>query len=161
MKVHPIVVDPYDPSVGMLVPLLTQRILAFSREHVAEVQPEQTARVFMSRLMVLDPALRMVAFIAEDGRMVGHAVATIETDGDCTWAFVWQVHLDSSINAENAVPQALDLLVEWTHEYSQRVLLSQGKSPISQILMATHRDDRAFQKKYGFEQLRKVMIKRI
>lgn len=161
-KVYPVVIEPYDPALGMLVPLVTQRIINFSQAHVPEVSAQETARVFLSRAMVLDPTIRLVAFVQDGGKCVGHAVATIETlDGTTTVAHVWQVHIDQAVDSEEAVPQALDLLIQWAREYSEQVLVPRGKAPISKVKIETSRDAKGYIKKYGFERLRQVLIKTI
>ena len=162
MKVVPVVIDPYDPATSLLIPLVTQQIIRFAEEHVPEVSPRETARVFMSRLMVADPNIKVCAFVADGGKCVGHAIATIEClDSLTTLAHIWQVHVDPSVNSEDAVPRALDLLIEWAREYSEKVLLPQGRPPISKVKMETSRDDRAYVRKYGFEKLRHIMIRSI
>lgn len=147
--------DPYDPVTGMLIPFVTQRILQFAREYSEEMDPEQTARVIMSRLWTRDPTIAILAFVQGRSKLVGHAVATVESDGVNSWVFVSQVKVDGNVG--DAVLRAIEVADQWAQAYSSRYLEPNGQRPITRMTMATHRSDRAWIKRCGFETERSVM----
>lgn len=144
-----VLVDPYDPVTGLLVPAVAQRILAFSREHFCELDPEMYARNIMGRLWARDPRVAVGALVeAATSKVVGHAVATIEEDGRNRWVFISQCKADGNVG--DAVKRAILLADQWGR--------AQGAT---QMVMSTPRADAAWKRKYGFDTMRHLMIRKL
>lgn len=141
-------VDPYHPVVGLLVPEISRRVQEFARTYVCELNPEQLARSIMSRLWLLDPAQAILAFVDEQGHVVGHSVATIESDGVARWVFVSQTRVDGDVG--DAVGRAIEMADSWGQSVGA-----------TKLVMATHRSDTPWSKKYGFKIHRHLMVRDI
>lgn len=148
MAVSLIIVDPYDPVSGLLVPLIAQRMLEQARLHAQELDPEQLVKSTMTRLWQKDPTLAILAFVDEKGVCVGHCVATIETDGTNKWIFVSQVKADGNVG--DAVARAIEVADKWGNENGCKIML-----------MATGRSEKAWERKYGFKLSRRIMDRQI
>ena len=147
-------VDPYHPVTGLLVPFLCRRIMDMAASRQEERDPQQFTRDIMSRLWAQDPSLGVLAMLDEKGRLVGHAVATIETDGKNHWLFVQQTKADGDVG--DAVDRAMGEAKGWAAQVSER-LVTAGFRPITKGLMVTTRSDAAWQRRHKLKAIRHVM----
>ena len=141
-------VDPLNGPTAMLLPFIAQRIFSMAQERMSELDPERFTRSLLARLWASDQSVLVLAFIEPSGKLVGHVVAECCTDGVKRWLFVSQTKADGNVG--DAVRRALTILDEW------------GKSLNATIMtMATHRSDAAWQRKYGLETHRQVLMREI
>ncbi len=132
----------------MLLPFIAQRIFSMAQERMSELDPERFTRSLLARLWASDQSVLVLAFIEPSGKLVGHVVAECCTDGVKRWLFVSQTKADGNVG--DAVRRALTILDEW------------GKSLNATLMtMATHRSDAAWQRKYGLETHRQVLMREI
>jgi len=141
-------VDPLNGPTAMLLPFIAQRIFSMAQERMSELDPERFTRSLLARLWSSDQSILVLAFIEPSGKLVGHVVAECCTDGVKRWLFVSQTKADGNVG--DAVRRALTMLDEW------------GKSlSATMMTMATHRSDAAWQRKYGLETHRQVLMREI
>ena len=141
-------VDPLNGPTAMLLPFIAQRIFSMAQERMSELDPERFTRSLLARLWASDQSVLVLAFIEPSGKLVGHVVAECCTDGVKRWLFVSQTKADGNVG--DAVRRALTMLDEW------------GKSlSATMMTMATHRSDAAWQRKYGLETHRQVLMREI
>ena len=159
-KARVVPLDPYDGKTGVLVPFVLDRIRKMAATHNCEVDPDQAMVGIGSRVYNQDPSIKLIAFLDERSKLVGHAVVSIETDGVRHWVFVSQTGMDPG-DWGNSVLKAMEWTDQWAQEFSDKYLLPRKKEPIREMLMATRRDDRAWQRRFGFQFLRYVMIREI
>lgn len=146
-----IVVLPVDPLHGptaMLLPFIAQRVFGMASDRQAELDPERFTRNLMTRLWAGDPNVLVLAFLEPSGKLVGHVVAELCTDGTRRWIFVAQTKADGNVG--DAVRRALTMLDEWGARHKATVMN-----------MATHRDDAAWSRKYGLEKSRSIYTRAI
>lgn len=148
MAVSVVRVDPYDPVTGLLVPIISQRMLEMARLHCTELDPEQLVKSTMVKLWARDPAIGVLAFVDEKGVCVGHCIASMETDGRNRWVFVSQVKADGNVG--DAVARAIEVADQWGRD-----------NGATMMLMATGRSEKAWERKYGFKLSRRVMDRKI
>lgn len=146
--VHVLSVDPYDKVLGLLVPAIVQRILEFARVGLSELDPMMVASSYMSRLFMRDPNVDVLAFVEPNGKVVGHAIGTLETDGTNKWVFVQQCRADGNVG--DAVQRAIAYADEWGRQRGATAML-----------FATNRADSSWKRKYGFETVRHVMYREL
>lgn len=151
---------PYDGKTGLLIPFVLERIRTMARDRNGEMDPDQMVANIGRRVYGGDPSIALLGFLDEKSNLVGHAVASMETDGIETWVFISQVGMDPG-NWGDAVIHAMETADRWAVWYSQEYLVPRGLKPISKMLMATHRDDKAWQRKYKFETHRVLMMREI
>ncbi len=106
-EVQIIQVDPFHPQMGLLFPFILQRILAFSRVHFGEIDPLLQARDFAMRACGGDPNFLLLAFVAPDGKLVGHAVCIMSETYGKRWLFVTQSAVDEP--AGDLIPRAINV----------------------------------------------------
>lgn len=141
-------VDPLNGPTAMLLPFIAHRIFAMASERMQELDPERFTRALMARLWGQDPAVLLLAMLEPTGKLVGHVTAEICTDGVKRWVFVHQTKADGNVG--DAVRRAMLILDEW------------GKSREAKVMtIATHRSDAAWQRKYGLEPHRQVLMREI
>lgn len=137
-------VDPMHSVTGMLIPAISQRIFAFASERVSELDPTVQTRQLMARLYAGDQRLLILGMITTQGSLVGHLVAEILNDGyKNIWVMV--LHCKADGNVGDAVKRARDYCDGWAKERGATFML-----------MATHRSDMAWDRKWGFETIRYV-----
>lgn len=142
----PSYVLPYDPLTvyGALGPKLTERVLDMAREY----DDEEAARFFtqqvMGRATAGDPSVRLLLVLNDDGQLVGHAVATLESFGPKQWVFAWQCKVDGK--QPGAVEGVIIHLKEWGLKHGA------GK-----LEMATQRNEAAWQRSYGLSKHRSIL----
>lgn len=155
-KATPVILDPYDGKTGLLLPFLLERVRDMAREHQPETDPTQVMANIGSRVYNGDSRIKVLAFVDDRGKLVGHAVAMIETDGRNHWLFVHQLRMDPG-EWGDVVTRATKLAESWAQEYSEKALAPRGLPPITLMVMATHRDDKAWHRKHGWATFRHVM----
>lgn len=139
-----VIVDPYDKGSSLLVPFVTQRMLAFAQDFIQETDGRAFVRGILSRLYAGDPRVRVIAFVKDSMTVVGHGVATIESDGVNAWVFVSQLKADDNVG--NALDEALDMAKAWGVQFGA-----------TRLQMSTGRNERAWEKRLGFRTVRRVM----
>ena len=147
-KVHVVVVDPYDARAGLLVPAVTQRIRAFCAQYMDEVDPDAFTRATMVQLWAQNPRLAIVALVNDEGKVVGHAVASIEESGEKVRVFISQCQADGNVG--DAVKRAIALADAWGRKHGA-----------THMAMSTQRDDGAWERRYGFKTQRHLMVRMI
>lgn len=141
-------VDPLNGPTAMLLPFIAQRVFNMAQERMQELDPERFTRSLMARLWAGDPGALILAFIEPSGKLVGHVTAEFCTDGVKKWIFVHQTKADGNVG--DAVRRALTMLDEWARHLGATMMT-----------MATHRSDAAWQRKYGLETHRQVLMREI
>jgi hypothetical protein len=135
-----------------------ERVRKMARERAQELDADQATMNVGARFYSKDPSLLLLAFLDEKTQLVGHGVATVESDGTNSWVFVSQVNMDPG-DWGDAVVQAMEVADRWAQTFSERILVPRGQKPIEKMLMATHREERGWIKKYKFESHRTIMIR--
>lgn len=141
-------VDPLTEPCGMLMPFITQRIYAMAEERASEMDPGQFTRSWMARLWARDPSIAVLIFLEPTGKLVGHVLAELCGDGVKKWVFVSQCKADGNVG--DAVKRAMVIGDEWG-----------AQRGATTMTMATHRSDAAWQRKYGLESHRQVLLREI
>lgn len=138
-------VDPFDIKLGgLLFPFVLQRIIEFSKTHYTGFDPMRQARELAARACAGDPSLLLLAFVAPDGRLIGHAVSTISESYGTRWLFVIQSKVDEP--AGDVISRATSLGKSW------------GKARGAELIVfETRRSDSAWAKAYGFKTMRHLM----
>ena len=113
-------VDPFHPVLGQLFPLVLYRIREFTKVHFPEIPEDSTAREFGARLVAGDPNVLLTAFVAPEGKLVGHGVAHIQVAFGKKWVIVTQCRVDEP--AGDLIPRAL----EYAREYGKRLGAEHG-----------------------------------
>ena len=137
-------VDPFHQTTGLLFPAILQRILGFSNTHYSEINPLAQARDIGMRACMGDPNLLLLAFLAPEGRMIGHAVSTVQETYGRRWLFVTQCKVDES--AGDVVQRAIQMGEEFGRAHGADILIFE-----------TRRSDSAWAKAYGFKTMRHLM----
>lgn len=142
-------VDPLNGPTALNLPFLAQRIYAMAQERMAEADPERFTRSVLTRLWAGDQGLLLLMFLdPQNGKILGHVVAELCTDGVKRWVFVHQTKADGNVG--DAVKRAIGILDEWGTALKATMMT-----------MATHRNDAAWQRKYGLETHRQVLMREI
>ncbi len=141
-------IDPYDRITGLLVPYVTQRIIEMAGVVSPELEPSQVALAYMSRLFNRDPNVGVIALVETNGKVVGHAVASLESDGVKKWVHVGQCRADGNVG--DAIKRAVEYADEW------------GKARgATHMTMSTSRVDTGWKRKFNFDVVRHLMIRDI
>lgn len=140
--------DPLHPVYSLFAASVAKRLLAFSEENFDEGEPKLFVQQILARLTAGDPGVRLLLAVNPDTMEVtGHCLATYEKHGAKSWIFVWQAKLDRKTEAGH---EMLAHLKDW------------GRSlGASNLIMCTHRSERAWEKKYGFTSKRVLMTQPI
>lgn len=156
MNIHLIRLDPYDPNLGVLVPIVAKRVMEFAREHSKEMDSLRVAQGIMVPLWSRDPMTVVLAMVnAETGVVVGHAVIQIATDGTQHWVTIPQTQADGAVG--DAVKRSIEWAESWVKREVNPLLTQNGRSPITQMVMVTGRNEKAWERTYGFKVQRRVM----
>jgi len=144
-------VDPLNGPTAMLLPFIAQRIFNMAQERMQELDPERFTRVLMANLWGANPGLLVLALLEPSGKLVGHVTAEYGTDGVKKWIYCAQCKADGNVG--DAVRRALQMIEAWAESL---VNVQPAGVPVTRLTMATHRDDDAWRRKYGFEKDRSV-----
>ena len=155
VNIHLIRLDPYDPHLGLLVPIVSQRIMEFAREHSKELDPHLVAQAAMVPLWNRDPFTLVLAMVNVEGTVVGHAVGAINSDGVNYWLAVSQTQADGAVG--DAVKRSVDYAKKWVESEVNPRLLAQMKNPVTHMVLITGRNEKAWERAYGFKLMRRVM----
>ena len=140
-------VDPFDLTTGLLVPQVAQRIRQFALDNYTEADPQFFASTIMARLFAGDPNVVVVALLEPTtAKVVGHGVATIETEGRRKWVFISQCKADGNVG--DAIKRGIVWADQWGRERGA-----------THMVMATPRSDTAWRRRYGFDVMRHLMIR--
>ncbi len=150
-------VDPLNGPTAMLLPFIAQRIYNMASERMVEVDPTRFTRAILARLWAGDPAVVILAMLEPTGKLVGHLCAELCTDSVKKWVFVHQTKADGNVG--DAVKRAIVLLDQWAA--SLKDTTAPGGVPVTLMTMATHRNDAAWQRKYGLETHRQVLMREV
>lgn len=157
MNIHLVRLDPYDPNLGVLVPIVAKRIVEFSREHTKEMDSILVAQAVMVPLWNRDPFILVLAMVNTEGLVVGHAVGAINTDGVNHWLTVSQTQADGAVG--DAVKRAITYAQEWVEKDVNPRLRERGQHPVTQMVMVTGKNEKAWERTYGFRVQRRVMVR--
>lgn len=141
-------VDPLTNPGSMLLPFIAQRIFQMAEERSTETDASQTTRSFLARLWAGDPKTIVLMFLEPNGKLVGHVTAEICSDGVKTWVFCAQCKADGNVG--DAVKRAILLIDAWAAKFGA-----------TNMTIATHRNDAAWQRKYGLENQRSVLLREV
>ena len=130
-------IQPLHPKLGKLVPFVAQRILDLASQVQPQFDPVVLTQAYLSRLYAGDATVAILAFVEDNGALVGHALAELQTDGIRRWVTVHQMKQDGNVG--DAVQRALGELSSWGRAYGADVL---------EVVMS--RDDQKWREKYGF-----------
>jgi hypothetical protein len=150
-------VDPLNGPTAMLLPFISQRIYNMASERMAELDPRRFTQALMARLWAGDPAVLILAMLEPSGKLVGHLTAELCTDSVKKWIFVHQTKADGNVG--DAVKRAITMLDQWAATLKDTT--APGGVPVSLMTMATHRNDAAWQRKYGLETHRQVLMREV
>lgn len=157
--VHLIKLDPYDPHLGVLVPIVAKRITEFAREHMQELDPLGVTQSVMVPLWARDPSVLVLAMVNVEGSVVGHACVSINTDGVNHWVMVSQTQADGAVG--DAVKRAIEYTHAWVRDEVNPRLMALGRNPVTHMVMVTGRNEKAWERAYGFKLERRVMSREI
>lgn len=150
-------VDPLNGPTAMLLPFIAQRIFNMASERMTEVDPGRFTRAILARLWGGDHTVLVLAMLEPTGKLVGHVCAEFCTDGVKKWVFVHQTKADGNVG--DAVKRAIVILDQWAGTLTNSTA-PQGV-PVTLMTMATHRNDAAWQRKYGLETHRQVLMREV
>ena len=137
-------VDPFHPVMGMLFPLMLRRMMEFATTHSPEMNPEAQVRDFAMRACAGDPNMLLLAFLAPDGRLIGHSVSILQQDYGKVWLFVPQCKVDEP--GGDVISRAIKMGTEFAK--------SRGAT---MIIMVTKRSDGSWARAYGFKTMKHEM----
>ena len=159
MNVHVVALDPYHPTLGGLVPIVAQRVMNFAKEFTPEFNPRLVAQAILVPLWGQDPHVRVLAFVDDGGTVVGHAITSVQTDGINSWVMVSQCQADHAVG--DAVKRAIIDVGEWVKKVVNPTLYAQGRPLVTQMVMSTGRNEKSWERAYGFRVKRRVMYRDI
>lgn len=157
MNIHLIRLDPYDPNLGVLVPIVGKRIIEYAKEYLEELDPIQVARGIMVPLWNRDPFTLVLAMVNTEGMVVGHAVVGVTSDGGNNWVTVAQTQADGAVG--DAVKRAIEYSDKWVYSEVNPLLVAAGRPPVKQMVMVTGKNEKAWERAYGFKLDRRVMTR--
>lgn len=155
MNVHLVRLNPYDPNLGVLVPIVSKRIVEYAREHMKELDPVLVARQVMVPLWNQDPTVLVLAMVNTEGVVVGHAVGGIQSDGINSWLVITQTQADGAVG--DAVRRSLDFARTWVAEEVNPVLAQAGRRLVSRLSYVTGKNEKAWEGDYGLKLERRVL----
>lgn len=137
-------VDPYDKTTCLMLPFIAQRILEMAHETGGEANPEQVMKKTMIALLNRAADVLVLALVNDKGQIVGHVVATVNSDEVNRWVWVLQCKADD--NVQDAREVVFAMLDDLGRQFGAK-----------KMLMATGRNEKAWERKYGFRTSRRVM----
>lgn len=155
MNVHLVRLNPYDPNLGVLVPIVGKRIMAYAQEHSKELDPVLVTKSVMVPLWSQDPFVLVLAMVNTEGTVVGHAVGTVNSDGANHWLTITQTQADGAVG--DAVRRSLDFAKQWAVDEVNPILRAVGKTPVTKMVMVTGKNEKAWERDYGFRLERRVL----
>ena len=148
MRIQVVPVDPYDPTLGLLIPGLTQRLLETSAKVMPEGDPEKATRSVMLALYAKDPKLKVLAVVQDGKRLVGHAVGSLLTDETHVWVLVSQLRADGNVG--DAMKQIIAQYDEWGRRYGAR-----------HMALVTGPGEKGWEDELGFKTVRRNVLREI
>jgi hypothetical protein len=148
--------DVLSGPTSMLTPFVAQRIFAMAEERMAELDPERFTRNVMTRLWAGDKTILVLVLLETTGKLVGHLVCELCSDGAKKWLFASQLKADGNVG--DAVKRSILILDEWAKTLTN---FNPPGVECNILTMATHRNDAAWQRKYGLENHRSVLMREI
>lgn len=155
MNIHVVRLDPYDPNLGMIVPIVAKRVMAYAREYQKELDPVTATRNVMVPLWQGDPTVLVLAMVNTEGTVVGHAVGAVQSDGSRSTLVISQTQADGAVG--DAVVRALDFAKAWVATEINPHLLSRGVRPVDKMVYVTGKNEKAWEKDYGFRLERRIL----
>lgn len=147
MSLTVIPIDPYHKVLGMLVPLLAQRL----DENLQTLGDESGVILsqFMSLLWAKSPDVLLLAAIDAKGNIKGHVAATFQASDTGRQVFHTQPRQDEP--AENdAIGEMLVEIEKWAKFHNAE-----------ELVLATRRFDAKWAKKHGYEISRYYLSKEV
>jgi len=145
-EVQIVQVDPFHPTFGLLFPFLLRRMLDFAHTHYDEIAPDEQVRELGMRVVAGDKHVLLLAFLAPDGKLLGHCVCFLMEAYGKRWLFVSQCKLD--VPAGDTISRAIKIGEEFARNLGATMLLFETK-----------RSDSAWARQFGFKVTRHIMIK--
>lgn len=155
MNIHLVRLNPYDPNLGVLVPIVAKRVMGYAREHQKELDPVAATKAIMVPLWQGDPSVLVLAMVNEDGTVVGHAVGAVQSDGSHHSLVISQTQADGAVG--DAVVRSLDFAREWVATEVNPVLLQRGVRPVDKMVLVTGKNEKGWEKDYGFRLERRIL----
>lgn len=149
--------NPYDPNLGILVPIVGKRIIEYVKEHQKEQDPILVTRSIMVPLWSQDPLTLVLAMVGTDGTVVGHAVAAISSDGTGHWALIAQTQADGAVG--DAVKRSVEYVQGWVVNEINPVFTQRGIPPVNRLVMVTGKNEKAWERDLGFKLERRVIAR--
>lgn len=137
------------------MPIVAKRIMEFAREHVQEMDPVLVTRAIMVPLWAQDPYTLVLAMVDTEGHVVGHAAAAVTGDGVNNWLTVSQTQADGAVG--DAVKRAVQYGRQWVTGEINPLLAARGQHPVSTMIIVTGRNEKAWERAFGFKLERRVM----
>ena len=155
MNIHLVRLNPYDPNLGVLVPIVARRITEFAREYQKELDPITVAQAVMVPLWNRDPFTLVLAMVNTEGVVVGHAVGAINTDGIRHRLTITQTQADGAVG--DAVTRSLDFAAEWVRKEIDPLLEARGLGVVQKMVLVTGKNEKAWERDYGFKLERRIL----
>ena len=156
VTVHLIRLDPYDPNLGVLVPIVGKRIMDFAREHNQELDPVLVTQAVMVPLWSRDPFMAVFAMVnTESGAVVGHVGASINSDGMNHWLTISQTQADGAVG--DAVKRSIESARAWVDGSINQLLTARGFGPVARISVITGKNEKAWERELGLKLERRFL----
>lgn len=148
-----VTVLPVHASLGgwELMPQLKERVMRFCREYDTESSPEALWRQAEISFVSNNPTALLFAAVDDRGRVVGHALLTVEEYLGRKSLNVNQLQTDGNVPRDD-VRRWMEAIGKWA--------LSRGIEEMRCIALDARRA-RAFERLYGFHGERVIMTKRL
>lgn len=140
MNVRVIKADPFHNTVGLVMPAITQRVIDYAKQHVPECDPVNVAKNLLTPLYAQDPRILVLALVDERATVVGHVIASLQSDGVKTWVNIVQYRADGNVG--DAGLDALETVDRWARA-----------NKATSVLLVTTSDDKRWDKR-GYEPTR-------
>lgn len=136
-----------DPRAWAWMPLILQRIGKFCEDFDVETLPSEAQEWVRYWFVSGDPRLGFWIVVRDDIQLVGHMWATPEPMGDHPrYVLVRQAQVNKGVD------------IRWETEMAFQAMRSWGeKMGLTKIIMATHRNQEAMARRWGFRPFKSVM----
>lgn len=148
MRIQVVPVDPYDATLSLLIPGLTQRLLETAAKVMPEGDPEKVTRSVLLALYAKDPKLKVLAVVKDGKSLVGHAVGSLLTDEAHVWVLVSQLRADGNVG--DALKQIIAQYDEWGRRYGAR-----------HMVLVTGPGEKGWEDELAFKTVRRNVLREI
>lgn len=147
--VNIIPIDPLDPIGGVFFTQTLRNVLEFAKTHYEGLPPEAISRDWGAQIMLGSPKIRLWAMVTPEGRVVGHALATLEHYDD-GHIMVNGIQCRAESVVQDATARVIKEMDKWGREHGATTLQ-----------MTTDRSDLVWIKKHGFKVVRHTLARPI